>query len=170
MQETDIQIGKVYDITVGKNTTAVRIMRLAEKQGWEAVSLKNNNPVIIRSAERIVGPHNPKADKQSKQESQLTEAVKTVAETGDKPKRKPKSPDAPKKLSGLDAAAQMLAESGGPLTCQQMVKAMFDQKLWNSGGNTPVSTIYSAIIREIKAKGDASRFRKTAKGLFELAK
>jgi uncharacterized NAD-dependent epimerase/dehydratase family protein len=59
MQDTDVQIGKVYDITVGKNTTAVRIMRLAEKEGWEAVSLKTNNPVIIRSASRIVGPHNP---------------------------------------------------------------------------------------------------------------
>jgi hypothetical protein len=156
MKDTDIQIGKVYDIKVGNHTTAVRIMRLAEKQGWEAVSLKNNNPVIIRSAERIVGPHNPKADKAAKvkEPSKKAEPAKEPAQT---------------KRGGLSAAAQVLAEAGGPLTCQQMVKAMIEQGLWNSEGKTPQATIYSAIIREIKAKGDASRFRKTNKGLFELA-
>lgn len=166
MQDTDIRIGNVYDIKVGKNLVAVRIMRLAEKDGWEAVSLKNNNPVIIRTAERIVGPHNPKL---GKQESQLTEALKTAADTVDKPKQKPKSPDAPKKVSGLDAAAQVLAEAKTPLNCTDLVRKMFNKGLWISNGNTPVATIYSAIIREIKVKGDASRFRKTAKGLFELA-
>lgn len=33
-----------------------------------------------------------------------------------------------------------------------------------------LSTIYSAIVREIKAKGNASRPRKMDKGLFEIAK
>ena len=168
MQDTDIRIGNVYDIKVGKHTTAVRIMRLAEKEGWEAVSLKNNNPVIIRSASRIVGPHNPKTDKLGKQESQLTEAVKTVVDKMDG--RKSKSSDAPKKVSGLDAAAQVLAEAKTPLNCTDLVRKMFNKGLWISNGNTPVATIYSAIIREIKVKGDASRFRKTAKGQFEFVK
>jgi hypothetical protein len=30
--------------------------------------------------------------------------------------------------------------------------------------------VYAAIIREIAAKGDKARFRKTARGKFELAK
>jgi hypothetical protein len=35
---------------------------------------------------------------------------------------------------------------------------------------TPGATIYAAIIREIAVKGDKSRFRKTERGNFELAK
>jgi len=161
MQDTDIRIGNVYDIKVGKNLVAVRIMRLAEKDGWEAVSLKNNNPVIIRSADRIVGLHNTKPATLPPVSTKPQEPSNTAVGS-----KKPTEC----KLGGLNAAAQVLAEAGKPMTCREMVKAMFEKKLWNSNGNTPVSTIYSSIIREIKAKGDASRFRKTDKGMFEIAK
>ena len=161
MKDTDIQIGKAYDIKVGKNTTAVRIMRLAEREGWEAVNLKNNNPVIIRSASRIVGLHESKAATLPPVSTKPQEpSNKTVTE------QKPTE----RKLGGLSAAAQVLAEAGEPMTCKAIVKAMFEKKLWNSDGNTPVSTIYSSIIREIKAKGDSSRFRKTGKGMFEFVR
>jgi len=74
-----------------------------------------------------------------------------------------------KALSGLDAAAQVLAAAGKPMTTQEMVKAMFDQGLWSSSGKTPAATIYSAIIREIAAKGTGSRFHKTDRGKFASA-
>ena len=35
-------------------------------------------------------------------------------------------------------------------------------------GKTPASTLYAAILREITAKGDASRFVKTERGKFAL--
>ena len=73
------------------------------------------------------------------------------------------------RTSGLDAAAKVLAAAGKPMTTQEMVKAMFDQGLWSSSGKTPAATIYSAIIREIAAKGEKARFRKTNRGQFELA-
>jgi hypothetical protein len=73
------------------------------------------------------------------------------------------------RTSGLDAAAQVLAAAGKPMTTQEMVKAMFDQGLWTSNGKTPAATIYSAIIREIAAKGTDARFRKTDRGLFEVS-
>jgi hypothetical protein len=73
------------------------------------------------------------------------------------------------RTSGLDAAAQVLAAAGKPMTTQEMVKAMFDQGLWSSSGKTPAATIYSAIIREIAAKGTDARFRKTDRGKFALA-
>lgn len=160
MKDTDIRIGNVYDIKVGKNTTAVRIMRLAEKEGWEAVSLKNNNPIIIRSASRIVGLHNPQTATLPPVQTKTQEPSDTTVD-----KQKPTE----RKLGGLSAAAIVLAEAGKPMTCKAMVKVMFEKKLWNSGGNTPVSTIYSAIIREIKNKGNASRFHKTERGMFERA-
>ena len=36
-------------------------------------------------------------------------------------------------------------------------------------GKTPEQTLYSAIIREIRDKGNASRFRKEGRGLFAFA-
>jgi len=73
-------------------------------------------------------------------------------------------------LSGLDAAAQVLAEAGEPLNTKTMVERMLAKGLWKTSGKTPAATIYAAIIRECAVKGDKSRFRKTERGKFELVK
>jgi len=73
-------------------------------------------------------------------------------------------------LSGLDAAARVLREAGVPMNTAEMVKRMLEQGLWKTGGRTPASTIYAAILRECTAKGAQARFRKVARGKFELAK
>jgi len=71
------------------------------------------------------------------------------------------------KLSALDAAAKVLAETGEPLNTKQMVEAMAAKKLWTSpGGKTPHATLYSAILREINTKGNEARFKKTERGKF----
>jgi hypothetical protein len=71
------------------------------------------------------------------------------------------------KLSALDAAAKVLQEIGQPLTCQEMIDAMATQGYWSSpGGRTPAATLYSAILRELKSKGDACRFVKAERGKF----
>ena len=73
-----------------------------------------------------------------------------------------------KKLSAIDAAAQVLTSSG-PLNCKELIKAMAEAGLWSSpGGKTPHATLYSAILREIKTKGDKSRFVKTERGRFAI--
>jgi len=72
-----------------------------------------------------------------------------------------------KKLSAIDAAAQVLAASKEPMGCKEMIEAMAAKKLWTSpGGKTPAVTLYSAIIREIAVKGKESRFVKTERGKF----
>ena len=75
-----------------------------------------------------------------------------------------------KRASGLDAAAQVLGEAVEPMGCKAMVEKMLAQGLWQTKGKSPASTIYAAIIREIAAKGDASRFKKTDRGKFVLNK
>jgi hypothetical protein len=71
------------------------------------------------------------------------------------------------KLSALDAAAQVLQEAGTPLSCQEMITAMAEKGYWSSPqGRTPAATLYSAILRELKTKGAAARFRKTDRGRF----
>jgi hypothetical protein len=73
-------------------------------------------------------------------------------------------------MSGLDAAAKVLADAGKPLTTQEIVERAIKSGLWKTEGKTPAATIYAAIIREIAKKGAAGRFRKTDRGHFTVAK
>ena len=69
---------------------------------------------------------------------------------------------AKRKLSLLSAAAAVLAESDEPLNCRRMIDLAKERGLWTpGGGKTPEQTLYSAIMREIRDKGDAARFRKS---------
>ena len=82
-------------------------------------------------------------------------------------KTKPAGEAKPKKLSAIDAAAQLLAGSKEPMNTRQMIEAMAAKKLWTSpGGKTPHATLYSAILREINEKGKDARFTKTERGKF----
>jgi hypothetical protein len=83
------------------------------------------------------------------------------------PKRKQAADGQEKRLSALDAAALVLAETGQAMTCPQMIAAMAQKGYWSSpGGKTPASTLYSALLREISTKGSRSRFVKTQRGQF----
>ncbi len=77
----------------------------------------------------------------------------------------------PKRVSALDAAAQVLAASEVPMRAKEMIAAMEAKGLWKSpGGKTPEATLYAAIIREIAAKGTAARFKKHERGVFVAGK
>jgi len=76
----------------------------------------------------------------------------------------------PKKASGLDAAARVLTEAKKPLGAKEIVETAFAKGYWKSEGATPHATIYSAMIREIAAKGKESRFKKTERGKFTINK
>lgn len=67
---------------------------------------------------------------------------------------------------GATAAAELLAKTGKPMKCLQMVEALAKSGAWTPKGKTPAATLASAIIREIKAKGGQSRFKKVAPGKF----
>ena len=95
-----------------------------------------------------------------------TEAKGSKAKPAPAKKAKPKG-DKPKKLSALDAAAQVLAASKEPMNTKEMIDAMAAKKLWTSpGGKTPHATLYSAMIREVATKGKEARFKKVDRGHF----
>lgn len=72
-----------------------------------------------------------------------------------------------KKLSALDAAAKVLAESKEPMRAKELIEKMAAKEYWKSpGGKTPHATIYAAMLREIRDKGKDARFKKTDRGLF----
>ena len=97
----------------------------------------------------------------------LSEVMKKPVAKGTKAPQEPK-PAKEKKISGLDAAFQVLSHTGEPMRCKDMVDKMLSTRLWNTGGKTPSATIYSAILREITTKGAESRFKKTDRGLFTI--
>jgi hypothetical protein len=75
-----------------------------------------------------------------------------------------------KKMSALDAAAQILAGSKEPLTCPELIEKMQAEGLWTTtSGKTPVATLNASLHRELKLKGDASRFAKAERGKFKFA-
>ena len=90
------------------------------------------------------------------------EAIEPAPRAGD-------PPAAMKKLSALDAAAQILSESGQAMSCAELIAAMAAQGYWSSPkGRTPAATLYSAVLREMQSKGDKARFCKTGRGQFAL--
>ena len=94
-------------------------------------------------------------------------ASKTHQNGKSKKTRKKPAESETKKLSALDAAAQVLTEAGQPMACKEMIEAMAQKGYWSSpGGKTPASTLYSAITKEISTKGKESRFKKTDRGRF----
>jgi hypothetical protein len=50
-------------------------------------------------------------------------------------------------MSCLDAAAKLLAETGQPMTCPELIAAMAAKGYWTSpAGKTPPATLYAAIV------------------------
>jgi hypothetical protein len=97
------------------------------------------------------------------------DAASEPTPTVGKPKRRRKDAAEPqqKKPSALDAAARVLAETGAPMGCKELIGAMAGKGYWMSpGGKTPSGTLYSAIAREIAMKGDLARFTKAGPGRF----
>lgn len=81
----------------------------------------------------------------------------------------PTAPIAPaKRMSALDAAAEVLKKDGQAMRTSEMIVRMAEAGLWESpAGKTPAATLYSAILREVNTKAEKSRFRKADRGKFE---
>jgi hypothetical protein len=185
MKANDVQIGGEYLARIGKTPFPVRIVAEKASGGWSAINLNNNKKVFISLAKLLhempAATATDAAETTVTTEGNLTvvevppATVETIGGTTEKPKRgrKPKSEVATTEgkttLSQLDAAAKVLGEAIEPMTTKQMVEAMTARGYWTSpGGKTPHATLYSAILRELQAKGEAGRFIKTDRGHFKL--
>jgi len=121
---------------------------------------KKASPKKAASTKPAAKPRAAKAAKPEMAPAEAKAATKPKATKADKPKR----------TSALDAAAKVLAEASEPLSTKQMIEAMAEKGYWTSpGGKTPHATLYSAILREIKAKGSEARFVKSERGKFARA-
>ena len=153
---------------VGRNLVEVRVKAKTET-GW-TVTTRTGRTLAVRSLEAVPGAAagiasvaTPKA---------AAKAAKTTAKATPKAAPKTEAAAVPKKgLSLLNAAATVLERSGEAMPVRAMIEEAKASGLWTpTGGKTPEQTLYSAIIREIKDKGGASRFRKDGRGRFSFAR
>ena len=149
---------------VGRNLVEVRVKAKTET-GW-TVTTRAGRTLAVRSLEAVPGAAAGIASAATpKAAAKATKAAAKAtpkAEAGAVPK---------KGLSLLNAAATVLERSGEAMPVRAMIEEAKASGLWTpGGGKTPEQTLYSAIIREIKDKGGASRFRKDGRGRFSFAR
>ena len=153
---SEITVGTVAIVKIGRNEVEVTVTEITAN-GWKVKSMTTGREFEVKRIERIV-----------------TEPVADAGTEDDAPNPAPESErERPaKKLSLLNAAAQVLAACRTPMNCKEIIAKAVEMGLWMpTGAKTPEQTLYSGIFREIKS-GAESRFKKseTRKGSFEYAK
>ncbi len=178
MKTSEVRVGGVYTAKVSDKLLPVRIDAENRHGGWDATNLATGKKVRIKTARRLRGPA-PETD--STPDSATTSPTgpkggkkRTAGATkakGTKATTRTKQGEAKaKRTSALDAAAQVLAEAGEPMSAGEIIAAAEQKGYWRSPtGKTPDRTLYAAIAREIATKGKDSRFRKTERGKFARA-
>ena len=158
--------GEIANAKVGRNLVEVEILECGEGN-YKVKSISSGREFFTSRLEKI--------NNNQMEETIMPEDNNTIAEVETNAEVETPNP-APecatikpeKKKSLLDLAAKILADTGEALNCKELV-AKVKETGWESTGKTPEQTLYSGIFREIKEKGEASRFKKSAerKGSFE---
>ena len=153
---------------VGRNLVEVRVKAKTET-GW-TVTTRTGRTLAVRSLEAVPGAAAGIASAATPKAA--AKAAKAAAKATPKAAPKTEAAAVPKKgLSLLNAAATVLERSGEAMPVRAMIEEAKASGLWTpTGGKTPEQTLYSAIIREIKDKGGAARFRKDGRGRFSFAR
>ena len=193
MKKTEVQLGGVYKCKVSGNIVSVKITHENPHGGWDGRNLKTGKTVRIKSAQRLRGAVNRPATRkkivslaeyeaEAKAEHAAIASGKTTKDTAPAKQRDtgqrggkggepaPQPGDNAKPLSLIRAAVCVLQSCERPMSCKEIVTKAVDAEIWapRNGGLTPANTLSAAIRREIKTKGDTSRFVMAERGRFEL--
>ena len=160
MSKSAIRAGDRAFVKVGRNLVEVRVDGKTEG-GWNVTSRTGKSMTVktlLTSEGDTLAAHEAEDPAPAKAEAKAKIAAPS-------PKAVPT-----KGIGLLSAAAAVLERSDAPMSVKAMIEAAKSDGLWTPGsGKTPEQTLYSAIIREIRDKGNASRFRKEGRGLFAFA-
>ena len=178
--ESNITVGTIAIVKVGRNEVEVTVTEVTAT-GWKVKSQSTGREFEVRRIERIVTEPAEETEVAEPEVAEPETAAPAEPETGDEDDNDnavnpaPESGSGPrpeKKLSLLNAAAQVLAACRTPMNCKEMIAKAVEMGFWTpTGAKTPEQTLYSGIFREIKST-EEPRFRKseTRKGSFEYAK
>ena len=158
----DYSVGEIARAKVGRNLVEVEILECGEGS-YKVKSLSSGREFYTVRLEKI---NNNNMEESIMPEDNIND---TVTEDAPNPASECATAKPEKKKSLLDLAADILKESGEALSSKELVEKA-KATGWVCSGKTPEQTLYSGIFREMKEKGDASRFRKSEqKGKFEFA-
>ena len=173
MKKNEVKVGGLYHARVSDKLVTVRIDSAHSAGGWNGTNTRTGKRIRIKSAQRLRDPAKGavKAEASEAPKATVVKDEKGKAACGTATKKakakKPTGETKPKRVSALDAAAQVLAKAGKPMRAQELIAAMAEQSLWKSpGGKTPHATLYAAMMREARDKGAASRFKNVDRGQF----
>ena len=159
---SEIKVGSKVILKVGRNAVEVEILKaMADGDAYWVKSIASGKEFMMPSS-RIKVP---------------TVSIEPVAEPetieNEAPNPAPECTTAPgkeKKLSLMDAAVEVLKQSGEPMNTREMVKAATDSGLWiPTDCKTPEQTLYGSIFREMKTKENPRIIKSAVKGKFEYA-
>ncbi len=141
-------------LDVPAQDTAARAVVDSSPRGWPTTSSGEAETLFRHEGRRGGWPRRLTTAAEPTPEIDMTTNKQTT-------KRPTKKPATAKKL-GLDAAARVLAESGGSMTTKELIDAMAAKKLWASpAGKTPAAhPLLSFVAGEIGSKGKSARFKK----------
>lgn len=165
------QPAKAVEITDRNGNTRQFVARRTNTTSWTPTT-----PVVVTGHVPVNRTEKPMAKKSTptKAKAKSKPATKAKAPAKAKAKSTPTTPApaaASESMSQLDAAYLVLQEASEPMNCKAIIEAMAVKGYWTSpGGKTPHATLSSALMREIKTKGDDARFAKVGRGLFSAAK
>ena len=167
---SDYNVGEIANAKVGRNLVEVEILECGE--GFFRVkSVSSGREFNTSRLEKINNNH--QMEEAIMPEDNITTNAEAEVNAENEVDTQNPAPECAtakkeKKVSLLDLAAKILADTGEALNCKELV-AKAKETGWVSTGKTPEQTLYSGIFREIKEKGEASRFKKSAtrKGSFE---
>ena len=159
-------IGEIANAKVGRNLVEVEIIEDCGNGNYKVKSISSGREFNTSRLEKI---NNNQEETIMPEDNNTIAPVETNAEV-ETPNPAPECATAKKakKVSLLDLAAKILADTGETLNCKELVEKAKETG-WVSTGKTPEQTLYSGIFREMNTKGEASRFKKSAdrKGSFE---
>ena len=167
--ESTITVGTIAIVKIGRNEVEVTVTEITAN-GWKVKSQTTGREFEVRRIERIVTEPAEEAEPETAapaepETEEEDNAVNPAPESGSGPRPE-------KKLSLLNAAAQVLATCRTPMNSTEIIAKAVEMGLWTpTGAKTPEQTLYSGIFREIKTT-EEPRFRKSAtrKGSFEHTK
>ena len=159
---SEIKIGSKVILKVGRNAVEVEILKpMADGDAYWVKSIASGKEFMMPSA-RIKVP-TVSIEPATEPDSIEDEAPNPAPECTTAPGKE-------KKLSLLDAAVEVLKQSGEPMNTREMVKAATDSGLWiPTDCKTPEQTLYGSIFREMKIKENPRIVKSSVKGKFEYA-
>jgi len=182
MKKNEIAIGSTYTAKITNRVVPVRIDATNPHSGWDATNLATGKRVRIKSAAKLRGVYRDTAKAEPAAKAAMptnatranTAATVAKGETKAGTKATPasnatraKHAAKPKRISGLDLAAKVLAEAKEPLQAKTIAERAIAAG-WKTNGKTPHATLYAAITREIAKKGNDARFKKIDRGHFAI--